>query len=186
MQNKAPDDLIDQYPPIDGFLLSAGLYNATPYIPAIRANLTFRSVALAQYECLRKAGAYKSKMWPVPPDSKQTIPAFDSFEYELQVPVGSAIWSYIFTSGVQSSGVSSGFGFVGFQITDACNGVPLFSEPVTKKNTDWKFTQIPLGRLLVVGAPGLLKVEITNTLPTAQSAQLVLCGGTPIWNGERK
>ena len=181
------DEELDQYPPMDGFMLSAGLYaGVSPTIPAIRCNLTFRSLALQQFECLRRAGAYKSKMWPIPTDSTLTVPAFDSFEYELQVPIGSAIWSYIFTSGVQTSDVSTGFGFVGFQITDACNNVPIFSEPVTKKSSDWSFRQIPLGRLLVVGAPGLLKIELTNTTPAAQSAQLILCGGVPIWNEGNK
>jgi hypothetical protein len=178
-QSQAPE-----YPVVDGFLLNAGYYvGQTPTVPALRCNLTFLSLALDQYDCLRRSKAYRSKQWPVPQDSTIPIPAFGSYEYELQVPIGSAIWGFIFTG----SNLTAPAGFLTFKVTDACNNVDLVSEFVTKPKGDVTWKQQNLSKLYVVGSPGLLRVEIANTTNTAISAannptQLILCGGTPAWN----
>jgi hypothetical protein len=183
-QNQEPE-----YPVLDGFLLNAGLYKGlSPTVPALRCNLTFVSLALEQYDCLRRSKAYRSKQWVIPQDSLSiVIPARGSYEYELQVPVGSAIWGWIFTGfGTQNTGDLGG-GFLTWKVTDACNNVDLVSEFVTKPSGDYTWKQQNLSKLYVVGAPGLLRVEIASTFSVDIDAsnsptQLVLCGGTPAWN----
>ena len=161
-----------QYPVIDGFL----------YKTSLRCNLTFLSLALAEFEALRRAGAYRSKSWLVPQDSTAIpIPARNS--YELQVPVvpGSAIWGYTFT-GVNVAGADdpADDGTFSFQVTDSCNNVKLFSEFVTKPSSDPTYRQQLLSRLHICAEPGLLHVEIASTFATDQTgAQLILYGGEP-------
>ena len=180
----APED----YPPIDGFLLNAGVALGSPTgaLPALRCNLTILSLALEQYACLRKSKGYRSKQWPIPQDSTFVIPAYGSYEYELQVPIGSVIWGYIFTG----FAITEPFGFLTYRVTDACNNVDLFSEFVTKPAEDASYKQQNLSKLYVVGPPGLLRVEIANTTNTDINSsnfatQLILCGGTPGWNEVR-
>jgi len=155
---------LPNYPIIDGFLLDTTL----------RCNLTFKSLALANYEALRRAGAYRSKMWTVPTDpANVSIPARDAFEYQCFLPPGSAVWGYIFNAPQNQ---------FSFQVKDACTDVPIWSEPIV--STGQRRKQQRLSKLLVVGNPGLLSVEICNLTSNAQTGiQLILCGGIPVEPG---
>ena len=173
-----------QYPVLDGFQFSTKL----------RCNLTFRNLALQQYEALRRASAMRNKTWCVPQDSSITIPAYGSYERQVYVKQGAVIWGYTF------SGVTAGYDpdtgdtytqTQSWEIRDNCDDIPVFSEVVTRQFADQNPSLIDISagafptpqqyltKLLVVGTPGLLNVIIANTFPTAQVGQLVLYGGEP-------
>lgn len=170
--NPANPSLALQYPIIDGFL----------YNTQLRCNLTFLSLALAEYEALRRSGAYRSKSWLVPQDANAIpIPARNSYEYQVEVIPGSAIWGYTFTGvNVLDDDDPTLNGVFSFQVTDSCNDVKLFSEFVTKPTGAPTYRQQLLSRLHICAEPGLLHVEIASTFGADQTgAQLILYGGEP-------
>jgi hypothetical protein len=157
------------YPILDGFRLKT----------LLRCNLTFGALAIEQFNALRRVRAFRSKGWTVPNDTQsQLIPAFGSYEYQVEMKPGSAIWGYTFTG--DSNGTDS------FQVRETCTDVPLFSEFLTKRpetaeligETTWAQQQLLPG-LLVVPPPGLLHVEIATTSSTPRQIQLILWGGEP-------
>ena len=163
-----------ELPILDGFSFSTKL----------RCNLTFRALAVQQYEALRRATAMRNKIWCVPQDSTINIPAFDSYERQVRVATGSVIWGYSFSGNTGQQADS--LGSQSWEVRDACDDIPLWSEIVTRRfalqNPAAGFNQVPqqvLSRLLVVGPPGLLNVIIANTYATAQVGQLILYGGEP-------
>jgi hypothetical protein len=159
------------YPLIDGFLLDTSL----------KCDLTFRSLALTEWERLRRAGAFRSKIWTIPDDSNIGIPAFDSYEKEISCVPGSAIWGFVFVS-------PSGSGPFSIQIRDACTDVAIASEVIRAdkfnagtNGTPQSVYQQPFSRLLVVAHQGLLSVEICSLQSTNQlGVQLALFGGEPV------
>lgn len=168
-----PPSIEDRYPVKDGFL----------YMTDLRCNLTFLSLAIEQYEALRRSRFYRQKQWCVPRDGESTvIPARGSYEYQLEVGAGAAIWAYRFVGRVDSFD-DNGYGTQAWQVRDACNDVALFSEVMTRQTAILEpFDEHPqqlLTKLLVVGAPGLLNVEITNMFTTDRHSQLILYGGVP-------
>lgn len=161
----------DSYPIIDGFLLSTSL----------KCNLTFQSMVLAQYEDLRRAGAYRSRTWVVPPDpSSVVIQARSAFDYQVDMPPGSAIWGY---SIIVSQAVLTAGGSFSVQVTDTCNDVALFTEVINAGYAAPYNAQRFLSKLHVISNPGLLNVQICSTykLDSAPGdVQLILWGGEPI------
>jgi len=171
-----------QYPILDGFAFSTKL----------RCNLTFRNLALQQYEALRRATAMRNKTWCVPQDSTILIPAYDSYERQVWVPRGSAIWGYSFSGITNGTDEETDITYTqtqSWEIWDNCDDLPLWSETVTRRFAQQNptgvflnFNPVPqqmLTKLLIVGTPGLLNIVIANTFPTAQVGQLVLFGGEP-------
>ena len=165
--------LQDSYPILDGFLFSTKL----------KHNLTFRNLAIQQYEPLRRAGGFRQKQWLTPQDSTIEIPARNTYKRQLWMPIGSVIWGYSFVgdTGEQPEGTLS------WEVYDACDDVPIFSEAVTRRtavqNPADGANQVPqqyLSKLLVVGPPGLLNITIHNTFGSDQVGQLVLFGGEPV------
>jgi hypothetical protein len=154
---------LDDYPVVDGFLLRTGL----------RCNLTFLSLAIREYEALRRSANLRSRSWCIPHDpANQSIPALDSFEFQEFALPGSAIWGWTFVAPV---------GQFSWQLHDTCTDVPLFSEPVISNG---KNNQQLLPKLLVVSKGGLLNVQICS-LASADTfgVQLVLWGGEPVEGG---
>jgi hypothetical protein len=157
------------YPILDGFRLKT----------LLRCNLTFGALAIEQFNALRRVRAFRSKGWTVPNDTQsQLIPAFGSYEYQVEMKPGSAIWGYTFTG--NADGTDS------FQVRETCTDVPLFSESVTKQPETAELLGAPivsrqqfLSGLLVVPAPGLLHVEIATTSSEPRAIQLILWGGEP-------
>jgi hypothetical protein len=164
---------LDNFPVLDGFLFSTKL----------RCDLTFRNLAIQQYEALRRAGGFRQKEWPTPQDSLIKIPARNAYKRQLWLPPGSVIWGYSFigTTGEQPEGTLS------WEVFDACDDVPLFSEMITRTNAAQNpaggVNQVPqqyLSKLMIVGPPGLLNITICNTFGVDQVGQLVLYGGEPV------
>lgn len=160
-------------PIIDGFL----------YKTDLKCDLTFLSLAVNAFEALRRSSAYRQRAWCVPQDSSAfQIPARDSYEFQVRMKPGSAIWGYTFTGRGQVI-IADGEitrEILSFQVRDSCNDVPLFSEVATNPVSAALSYQQLLSKLMIVGEPGLLHVEITNTFSTPQAAQLILYGGEPV------
>jgi len=153
--------MTDNYPVIDGFLLSTSL----------RANLTFFSLAVREYEALRRSGNLRCRAWTVPNDPATiAIPAVDAYEFQIYAEPGSAIWGYSFVAPT---------GQFSFQVTDSCTDVPLLSEPVF--STGQNQEQQLLSKLLVISKPGLLNVQIMSLVTSnTLGIQLILWGGEPV------
>lgn len=163
------------YPVRDGFTLST----------KNRCNLRFRNLAIQEYENMRRAGAYRTKMWLTPQDSTILIPPFDSYERQIWMPAGSIIWGFTFVgnSGEQTGEDPSETGTQSWELRDGCDDVPLYSEAVTQQL--YQVGAVPvaqqyLTKPLLIGPPGLVNVVISNTYPTAQIGQLILYGGEPV------
>lgn len=151
---------LDDYPIIDGFLLKTQL----------RCNFTYLSLAIREYEPLRRSGNLRSRSWTIPNDpANQSIPARDSFEYQVFMLPGSAIWGYTFlgTKGLFSC-----------QITEDCTDVPVFSEPIASTGSN---KQQFLSKLLVIPEPALLNVQICSLAASDTfGVQVILWGGEPL------
>ena len=162
-----------EYEAIDGFLL----------LQNIGCNLTFGSLAIREYEALRRSGRYRSRAWTIPESSSFVIPALDAYEYQIRCVPGAAIWGYSFVS--ESGGPFS------FQISETCTDVPLFSEVIRADNFALQNTLAELSngqqflpRLLIIPEPGLINVQIASQQATdASGIQLVLWGGEPACEG---
>lgn len=159
--------LLDSYPVTDGYNLST----------KFRCALRYRDLAVQQYEELRRSGAYRSKTWLAPKDSSVLIPARDSFEYQIYLLPGSAIWGYSF---IAATGGQLGAGTLSFNVRDGCDDLALFSEVSTFQIQSNPYPQNYLAKLWIIGKPGILNVEICNTYGTAETAQLALYGGEPV------
>jgi hypothetical protein len=165
------------FPVIDGFILDTDQ----------RCDLQFKALAVEQYHDLRRSKAFRSKAWCIPNDvTAFPIPARDSYEYQVYMKPGSAIWGYSFTGdSTAGGGISAPVGIDSFQVRETCTDVPLFSEFVTKRPEQPNFfgqawaQQEFLSSLLIVPAPGLLHVEIATTCATPRQIQLILWGGEP-------
>lgn len=166
------------YPILDGWMLRRNN----------RCDYTFQSLALAQYEALRRSAALRQKQWTVPSDvNAMPIPAFDSYEYQLDVGVGAVIWGYSWVGPTDQFGNTlEDFQTMAWQIRDTCDDQAFFSEPMTREfnlsGTVGQTTfapQILLARPWVVGKPGLLNIVITSMYPDPKQGQLILYGGVP-------
>lgn len=161
------------FPTIDGYMLDTKQ----------RCNMRYKALAIEQFQALRRSRAFRTKQWTVPNDINSfPIPANDSYEYQVWMKPGSAIWGYTFTGDATAGGNG---GIDSFQVTETCTNVPLFSEFVTKQPEEENFfgvvwsRQQYLSELLIVPSPGLLHVEIATTAPVNRNIQLVLWGGEP-------
>jgi hypothetical protein len=162
------------YPVIDGFTLNTKL----------RPNLTFLNLVLRErLDHLRRSGSYRTRMWCIPEDaSSQQIPADDALEYQVSVMPGAVIWGWIFVATGADAGQFS------IQITDGCTDVPVFSEVVNLSAAAPTHSIMPgqgkqrlLTRLLNIGQPGLLNVQICSLNNAAvENTQLILCGAEPV------
>ena len=166
------------YPVMDGFI----------YNTKLRHNLTFMALVLREkFNELRRSGAYRTRWLTIPEDPSQIkIPAFDAYEYQAHVVPGSVYWGWIFVGPPESRDVPGGPAKFSVQVTDGCTDVPLWSEVVSMKNSagvilPGQGKQNLMSKLLVVGQPGILNVQITSLLSTdASNTQLILCGAEPV------
>jgi hypothetical protein len=148
------------YPVIDGFLLKTQL----------RCNLTFLSLAVREYEALRRSGNLRCRAWTIPNDpANQSIPARDALEYQVFMLPGSAIWGYTFLGAK---------GQFSFQATDSCTDVSLFSETIASSGSN---RQQLLSKLAVVAEPGIMNVQICSLAASDTfGVQVILWGGEPL------
>ena len=147
------------YPVDDGFLFNTQL----------KCDLRFLPMALHQYEALRRSKAYGQRIVTIPEDPGNTsIPGFNEFSYAQRCVPGSAFWAYSF---IAQAGLYS------VNIRDSCSDETLFSEVLLSPGNN---NQIPLSKLLIVGAPGLINVQICSLNPnTVTGVQFLLWGGEP-------
>lgn len=155
------------YPIIDGFL----------YNTRLRPNMTFLSMALQEFEDLRRAGAYRSRILCIPENAKATsIPAANEYTYQCAVVPGSAYWGWSFV----------GSKLFSIQIQDGCTKAVLFDRECCMGNVSGSLNpgqgkQNPFGKLLVIGQPGVINVTICSLDNVADTGiQLVLYGGEPV------
>ena len=158
------------YPILDGFLFKRKL----------RCNMTFLALSIREYEALRRAGAYRAKLWCFPQDSQSfPIPSRGSSEFQTRVKPGSVIWGYQF---IGNTGEDNGAGeseVQSFEVRDGCDDTALFSEPNTRQFDSRPQIQ-HLTKLMVVCPPGLINVVIASTYADPQNSQLILYGGEPV------
>lgn len=164
------------YPVIDGVALRRDF----------RCNLTWLSMAWEQMDALCRAGNMRPKQWTFPGDMViSPVPAFDVAEKTLRVGIGAVLWGYQISApytGEEADGTISGF-----QVTDACNDQALFSEPNVQQATAWPGDDvngvsgpIVLPRPLVIGKPGILKIQLMTRSNAPARQQIVLYGGQPV------
>lgn len=162
-----------RYPILDGFL-----YDVT-----VRSDLKFRPMAIEQFEVLRRSGSYRSRMWCIPPDSSSNapvIPAYDSYELQIQMIPGSVLWGFIWTPG-------SNEGPFSINARDACTDVWFFNETIRADEYDSTNGDVPppyqqsFPRPIVIGGVGLVSVEICSQQSTPSTGlQLAFCGAEPV------
>jgi hypothetical protein len=164
---------------LDGFSLNLNIR----YLP-----YHYAAACLGQSGVLRRANLYRAR-WIVQPDDLNTpIAAYDTFEGQVQVMPGSYLW------GFQVTQYDAAFALVAatdaiVQVTDACTGVPLFSDyasgsgfsPFSAMVGDFHGGVAPhlLTQPRLIMEPGLINVEIANRAVTAMRCQLLLCFSEP-------
>lgn len=164
---------------LDGFSLNLNIR----YLP-----YHYHAACLGQSEVLRRANLYRARWVVMPDDAGTPIPAYDTFEAQIKIQPGAYLW------GFQLTEFSAGFVPVAatdaiIQVTDACTGIPLFSDyaagsgftPFSAVAADAHGGIAPhlLTQPRLVMEPGLLNVEIANRAVTAMRCQLLLCFSEP-------
>ena len=145
---------------VDGFSLSLNYRMLCGY---------YQTVILEQMEPLRRTNNYQPKYYVIPNSTSLVIPAFGTYEYQVDMPKGTIFWGYRF---------SNPNGLYGFNIFDPCTG-RIASDMIYGSGTSpalWA-GQIILPTPYYVPSRGLLNVEISsvNTVDSdADDLQLVL------------
>lgn len=164
---------------LDGFALNLNIR----YLP-----YHYYAACLSQSDVLRRANLYRSRWIVMPDDANTPIAAYDTFEGQVQVMTGAYLW------GFQLNQFDAAFALVAatdaiIQVTDACTGVPLFSDYASGAGFS-SFSAVVgdahggvaphlLTQPRLIMAPGLLNVEIANRAVTAMRCQLLLCFAEP-------
>lgn len=174
--------LTDRGPIIDGLsyqLMTPMLPNR--YLPAV----------MGQLETIRKAGAYRSRWYVCPEDSRQVIAGYDTVEQQVRIVPGSWLYGLMFSQaappGSQEPGayvapsnltlkLSEGSTGIGF--SDDYVGALAFAGGAVQYR--WPGRPYLLSQPRLIVDPGFLNVEISNLLPTATGrVQLVLLCAEP-------
>lgn len=158
---------------VDGWILN----------PSIRY-LPYRAMPmlLGQMEALRRAHNLRNRMWVLPDNVEDSIPARGKYERQIRVTPGSYLWGMTFYKFIDNFGAlftPVAPDDLSFQVTDDATGVQISSEflsarafwpgaPSARTTTPVLLTQPKL----IVGQ-GLLAVEIANT--NASPAFVQLC-----------
>jgi hypothetical protein len=135
----------------------------------------YNTVILEQLRALRLTNNYVPRFYVVPDSSSIVVPAFGTYEYQVQMPQGTVWWAYSF---------SNPNGAYSFNIFDPCTG-RVASDGILGSGTSptqWQ-GQCILPTPYFVPARGLLNVEIGSTSTTDSTAstfQLVLYCMEPV------
>jgi hypothetical protein len=166
---------------LDGFALNLNIR----YLP-----YHYFAACLTQSEVLRRANLYRAR-WVVMPDDMNTpIPAYDTFEGQIKVQPGAYLWGFqVIQFETDAVFVVVDAANVIIQVTDACTGIPLFSDytagsgfsPFSAAAADARGGVAPhlLTQPRLIMEPGLLNVEIANRAVTTLRCQLLLCFSEP-------
>jgi hypothetical protein len=153
-------------PIVDGFVYNFNYRMLCGYYP---------TVILEQLRAIRKTNNYQQRLYVIPGSATDVVPAYGTYEYQLQVTPGSVFWAYSF---YDSTGLYT------FNIFDPCTGRSS-SDGIKGSGTSptlWE-GQIILPTLYYVPARGLLNVEIgtTNTVAsTPGTFQLIIYALNPV------
>lgn len=178
----------DTSPLMDGFLYNPSLRFATPY--------DYYPTALGGLEILRRTALYRPRWYVIPDTINQPIAAYDTLEYQVHVQAGSYLWGYQFTQLEVVRGtytIVTGDDML-VQVTDACTGIPLFSDfvidfglLVPSGNAQGRPIPNLLSAPRLILEPGLINVEIANRDSAAITCQLLLLTAEPCTvMGERR
>lgn len=167
---------------IDGFTLN----------PSIRYRPGwFYGMALGQLDIIRRANTYRPKIYVLPDEYNQPIPAYETREFQVRVTPNSYVWGLLanqFTpSGVPKYSKTQPTYCV--KITDSCTGIGFFEDFVGalafsgEQATLGDYRNMMLPHLLtqprLIMAPGLLAVEIANPDATDLTCQLLIFTAEP-------
>lgn len=154
-------------PIVDGFTYS---------LSRIPSASSYYQMAVAQLDTLRRANGYHMRVYNVPDALDTPIPAYGTLEYQVRTQPGAYLWAFSFCV----TGGGSVDDLV-FQATDACTESRLFSDYVLASSMAETASGIGLNRppcLLsqpyLMGAPGLINVEISNRASSSRTCQLLL------------
>lgn len=140
--------------------------------------------SVSQMENLRRANAYHSRIYNVPDDLDEPIPAYGTLEYQVRTQPGAYLWAFMFSmtgTGAFSGQLSSS---VLFEVTDACTESKLFSDftlgsAMAESQVGLSRCPCVLSQPYLVGPPALLNVEISNRLGVSAYCQLLLYFAEP-------
>ena len=158
------------YPKVDGFS-----YNTSSLLVPNR----FFPLALGQLEILRRARNYRARWWTVPADDQQTIAAFDTIEYQVNVANGTYLYGVMFTALSRAGAVTD---FL-ISVVDSCTGVPLSNDfagaQFVSSNGNSNNFPVLLTQPRLILDPGLVAVEISNRTALESACQLLLMFAEP-------
>ncbi len=160
-------------PIIDGFSYS---------LTRVPAASSYYQNCVAQLDTLRRANGYHMRVYNVPDDMDEPVAAFGSLEYQVRTQPGSYLWGLMFAL----TGVTGAVTNISIQITDACTESSLFSDYVlgsafAEDTSGIGINRPPclMGKPFLVGAPGLLNVELKNNFTSNINCQLLLFMAEP-------
>lgn len=170
---------------LDGFSLNLNIRYLPYHYPA---------ACLNQSSVLRRANLYRAR-WIVQPDDLNTpIPAYDTFEGQVHIMPGSYLWGFQVTQFEAGTFILVAAADVIIQVTDACTGVPLFSDYMAGSGFS-PFSAAPgapadarcgmgmaphlLTQPRLIMEPGLINIEIANRATTTTRCQLLLFFAEP-------
>lgn len=174
------DQSISEVPLVDGFTLSL----STRMLPT-----TYRALASAQFETLRRASNYQIKMYSAPDEANSTIPAYSQNEYLWRMRPGTYIWG-LWMSAVLIDGSEPSLEDVYFELTDMSTGIQLLSDyaitqmisAVLAPSNNRVYGRYPLllAEPQLVSSSGDVTVETYNSSSISLTVQLVAFCAEPM------
>lgn len=164
----------------DGFALNAGI-RMQPY--------RYVDACIAQLNVLRRANLYRCRIIVLPDAQDLIIPAYETFEYQMEVNPGAYLWALQYTEyeGESYVQIAPANGLI--RVTDACTGISLIndfafgaafdSHSTSPANTRGKLLQFPLTVPRMIPTPGQVNVEIANQDTSSLRCQLLLYFAEP-------
>lgn len=171
-----PITMPDDTPIMDGFAYNLNIrYTAMSYYP----------LALQQLNIIRRANLMRPRWYVVPTDQNSPIPAYQTTEYQVSVTPGSYLWAVSVTAYDDNYDTIDADDLL-IQITDACSGIPLFSDfasgsGLAMNQASAQGYPIPpiLATPRLILEPGLVTVEVSNKGTAPINAQAVLYFAEP-------
>jgi len=173
------DTSMSELPIVDGFTYSL----STRMLPT-----TYRALASAQFEVLRRASNYQIKMYSAPDNANATIPAFSQNEYLVRMRPGTYIWG-IWMAAQLVDGEEPSLEEVYFEVTDMSTGEKVLSDyaiaqmiSAVLSPTERYFNRYPvlLAEPRLVGQGGQITIETYNSSNSPLTIQLVLFCAEPV------
>jgi hypothetical protein len=142
--------------------------------------------ALVEMENIRRANGYRMVIHNVPGDFAVPLAPYETLEYQVSVQPGSLVWQLSFAN-ITNPGVANQSDVL-VKIVDSHPDLPLFNNYIgcggisgasaTSRRT------ILLPKPALIGAPGVLDVELSNRTGSNVSCQLLIYTAEPSYNME--